>query len=84
MGDEMLAIGNNELIGRPQYQKGTRIKRLSDGKVFTVGVGTNKETGEESNLLGCIKDGDISYMVGVAGSLLEGWELADESSRDSE
>ena len=79
----MLAIGNNELAGRPQYRKGTRVQRLSDGKVFIVEVGTDAKTGKETNLLGCITEGDKSFMVGLASNLLDGWDLANEPSRDS-
>ncbi len=70
-----LAIGNDELKGRPGYAKGSRVVRQKDGKVFEVRFGTDPKTGKEDGLLAFIKDGENSFLVGVGGSLLSGWEL---------
>jgi hypothetical protein len=69
----MLAVGNEELKGKPSYKKGTKVVRLSDGKLFTVDVGIDAETGKETNILGTVKDGVSSIVCGVGGKLLEGW-----------
>lgn len=71
----MLAIGNNELNDRPTYRKGDRVVRQSDGKVFKLRFGKDANTGREATVLAYIKDGDSSYVVGIGGRLLSGWEL---------
>lgn len=70
-----IAIGKGELEGRPHVRKGDTIRRETDGKRFAVEVSKNAETGEDGSLF-CVRDGDQSYLVGIDGKLLSGWELA--------
>jgi hypothetical protein len=76
----MLATGNEELVGRPTYRDGMLIRRVTDGSVFPIEYGSSD--GKKNSIMAFIADGEDSFMVGVGGKLLSGWEVAEQPSGD--
>lgn len=68
--DNFIAIGNDELKG--SIKEGDVIYSEKLNRKGIVKFGTD-ENGEKTDMLVFIKYGDVSYLVGVSGQLINDW-----------
>lgn len=70
-GVPFIAVGNNELVGRPKVRKGDKVKCPDCSQFHPIEYGKNKETGEEMDTIGFIhcKESGKSYMASLGGVL---------------